>query len=353
MKDKVASEKIAYFSALCFFLSAVEYAIPKPVPFFRIGFANIPLMLSLAVFSKKEVFILCLSKIFFQAVISGTFFSYIFIFSFAGTLASVCAMMLVYNLVAERNLVSWIGVCAAGAFANNVMQLVLSYHFIFGEGTRLIAPWILFVSLISSVLLGFFSNSFCRKSLWWKNKLFLKESFCNQSSAAITENQNYKKKIDVVAAVISFAAVLILIFLKEILVSAFVFIIFTTLVFVKKKKIKILPSIFLILSITFFELLIPNGKIIFEFKSLKITQGALILGLNRSLRLCSFVFISKFLMSINFVMPGMFGKFFKKVMDNYASFSSVSIKFKTGHLVEKIDSVLCKNNDEIIAKSIN
>ncbi len=47
--EKVDWNKIAFFSALCFFLSAVEYAVPKPLPFFKIGFANLPILISLSV----------------------------------------------------------------------------------------------------------------------------------------------------------------------------------------------------------------------------------------------------------------------------------------------------------------
>lgn len=345
MRNKILSEKLAYFSALCFFLSAVEYVIPKPVPFFRIGFANIPLMLSLSVFTKREVFVLCFSKIFFQAVISGTFFSYIFVFSFAGTFASVCAMMLVYNLLSKKNLVSWIGVCAAGAFANNVVQLLLSYFYIFGSSTRLIAPWILLVSLISSILLGIFANIFCSKSLWWKNKFFLEDAFYKRKKSADSfDDLKYKNRFSIISAFVSFAAVIALIFFRNLFVSAAIFVSFVILVFIKNKKVKLLPSAILIVSVTLFELLVPNGKVIFEIGSVKITQGALLLGMNRALRLCCFVFISKYFISSNFVLPGQAGIFFKKVMNHYASLNSTETKFSFRHFVESIDSVLCKIN---------
>lgn len=344
MNYKNSSEKIAYFSALCFFLSAVEYAIPKPVPFFRIGFANVPLMLSLAVFSRKETFVLCISKIFFQAVISGTFFSYIFIFSFAGTFASVCIMMIVYSLFANKNIVSWVGVCAAGAFANNAIQLLLSYHFIFGEGTRLIAPWILLVSLISSVLLGFFSNYFCRKSSWWKNKVFIADGFFCSGNESTKDGSCYENRIDFFSALLSAAAVFALVVFNDVFISAVIFVFFLILVFVKGKKVKVMPSVFLICSITFFELLVPNGKIIFEIQSLRITQGALFLGLNRALRLCSFVFISKYFMLSNFILPGKIGSFFNRVMVHYSLLTSSKLNLKRGRFIESLDSVLCKIN---------
>ena len=72
---------IAFFASLCLFLSAVEYVIPKPLPFMRLGLANMPLVLALYVFGAKEILLLVLLKILGQGFITGTLFSYIFLFS--------------------------------------------------------------------------------------------------------------------------------------------------------------------------------------------------------------------------------------------------------------------------------
>ena len=107
--EKIDWNKIAFFSALCFFLSALEYAVPKPLPFFKIGFANLPILISLSVLKKKETMLLVFLKIFLQAVISGTLFSYVFVFSFAGSVASGLFMMLAYfifRLINNTTLIS-------------------------------------------------------------------------------------------------------------------------------------------------------------------------------------------------------------------------------------------------------
>ena len=78
---------IAFFASLCLFLSAVEYVIPKPLPFMRLGLANMPLVLALYVFGAKEILLLVLLKILGQGFITGTLFSYIFLFSAAGSFA--------------------------------------------------------------------------------------------------------------------------------------------------------------------------------------------------------------------------------------------------------------------------
>ncbi|MDO4507705.1 MAG: Gx transporter family protein, partial [Spirochaetales bacterium] len=58
--------------------------MPKPVPFFRLGLANLPIMLSFLCMTKKESTALIFLKVLLQGIISGTLFSYIFLFSLAG-----------------------------------------------------------------------------------------------------------------------------------------------------------------------------------------------------------------------------------------------------------------------------
>ncbi|MBQ1795987.1 MAG: Gx transporter family protein, partial [Treponema sp.] len=89
---------LTFFASLCLYLSAIEYAIPKPLPFLRLGLANLPILLGLEVFPVATVLLLTLLKILLQAFISGTFFSYVFVFSLAGTLASSFAMIFVYKI---------------------------------------------------------------------------------------------------------------------------------------------------------------------------------------------------------------------------------------------------------------
>ena len=84
-KTKKTNEKtfkyLSFSAALCMFFSMIEYAIPKPLPFLRLGLANIPFILGLFKLKKREYFFLVLLKVIFQSLISGTFFSYIFVYS--------------------------------------------------------------------------------------------------------------------------------------------------------------------------------------------------------------------------------------------------------------------------------
>ncbi len=169
---------IAFLAALCLFLSGIEYAIPKPLPFMRLGLANLPIILSLGILRRRESLLLAALKILGQALISGTLFSYVVLFSTAGTFASLLVMMGLFIIFCEKPaqkektpLLSLLGITVAGSLANNLAQLLLARFFLFGEGTRYIAPLLLTVGMISGLILGAFSLIFSRKSSWYQTLL--------------------------------------------------------------------------------------------------------------------------------------------------------------------------------------
>ena len=161
-----ARQTLALLGALCFFLSAIEYMIPKPMPFIRIGLANLPLLLALDIFSFRKFFLLAFIKVLGQALISGTLFSYIFLFSIAGTFASAFAMFFLHRVLG-RKCISFIGIGTLGAIVSNVTQLALAYIFIFGESVMYIAPPFLAVGIITGIVLGLFCELFTRQSKWY------------------------------------------------------------------------------------------------------------------------------------------------------------------------------------------
>ena len=159
---------ISFLAALCLFLSAIEYAIPKPLPFLRLGLANLPILISLYLLTPKETLFLSILKILGQGFISGTFFSYIFVFSAGGSLASSITMIAIFYLFKKGTYISNIGLSLAGALANNAVQLLLSYFILFGENTKYIAPILLISACITGCALGIFTNLFVTKSIWFQ-----------------------------------------------------------------------------------------------------------------------------------------------------------------------------------------
>ena len=311
--------KLAFFSALCFFLSAVEYAIPKPVPFFRIGLANLPIMISFLCMTRKESTALIFLKVLLQAIISGTLFSYIFLFSLAGSVASGFVMMAIY----EKKLVSWLGISMAGGLANNLAQLGVACIFLFGENTKFVAPALLAISFVASIAMGLFANVFVEKSKWLadlKNKNWTEVKSSGKKSAAAEEKKS-SSKFQFLVLTFSLSMFILLFFSKSIYAVSGIFLLAVIACFIKNKRVNLLPSLALILSVTFFSILVPHGKILAEIWKLKITDGAIFSGLERSIKLCSCVFLSKLIADKNMKLPSRAGLFMSLVFEYFEKLS--------------------------------
>ena len=130
---------VALLGAFCLFLSAIEYLIPKPLPFMRIGIANLPIMLALDLLPAPFFFLLVAIKVLGQGLITGSLFSYIFIFSLLGSFASAAAMFALRRGFGARR-IGYVGTGTAGAVVSNLTQILLARFFVFGESAKFIAP---------------------------------------------------------------------------------------------------------------------------------------------------------------------------------------------------------------------
>lgn len=157
-------DRVALLGACCLFLSSVEYLLPKPIPFLRIGIANLPVLLALDLLSPPLVLLVVALKVAGQALLGGTLFSYVFLFSLVGSAASGITMILLRTLLGRR--MSLVGVGVLGAFVSNAAQLVLARTLIFGEGAWLIAPPFLALGTASAAALGLFAERFASTSKW-------------------------------------------------------------------------------------------------------------------------------------------------------------------------------------------
>lgn len=176
---------LALMAAFCMFLSMIEYLIPKPIPFMRLGLANLPILLALSLFSTRKVMLLIFLKVLGQGLVNGTIFSYIFLFSAAGSFSSGL-MMIVVNKLLHRN-ISMVGICMAGALASNLVQIVIARFVIFGTSAYLIGPPFLTIGLVSSVVMGLFAEKFSRESIWYTQQLKKTAAFDAQPMAGISK----------------------------------------------------------------------------------------------------------------------------------------------------------------------
>ncbi|MCL2374388.1 MAG: Gx transporter family protein, partial [Treponema sp.] len=104
-------------------------------------------------------------KVVGQALITGTMFSHIFLFSLVGTVLAAISMYALRRCLKER--VSFIGVGTLGAMMSTVSQMALAWLFLFGNFVRFIALPFFAAGLITGVALGIFCEVFVRRSQWY------------------------------------------------------------------------------------------------------------------------------------------------------------------------------------------
>ena len=299
------------------FLSMIEYAVPKPLPFMRIGFANMSVMIAIFILTPWQSFILVLLKVLVQSIISGTLFSYIFIFSFCGSFFALFFMLLVKSLFKKN--ISFVGISLAGSLGNNLAQIGLSYAMIFKESTGYIAPVLLISGLISSIVLGIFTEIFTEKSVWFSkmmdNKEFAFTFVCENDACCEDKPEIVRRKTSAKT-------------------------VFTQL----------LRDLILILSIVIFSLLVPSGKVLYRIGNFALTQNALFLGLKRALILVLSVEISRLVIPNRIVLKGRIGNFINLIFIYFKKLSEFEISGKANR--KKILKKQSENPQKYLEKDI-
>lgn len=159
----------ALLGAFCFFLSAIEYMIPKPLPFMRLGIANLPILLAVDILPLPWYLVLALVKVVGMSVISGSLFSYVALFSLAGTLVAALTMWLAHRAGGRH--ITAVGVSILGATVSNGVQIFLAKFVVFGAAAVYIAPPFLLMGLVTGAVLGVFAERFSRTSVWYGRAL--------------------------------------------------------------------------------------------------------------------------------------------------------------------------------------
>jgi heptaprenyl diphosphate synthase len=343
-----ASRDLVLLGAFCLFLSALEHLIPKPLPFMRLGLANLPLLLALDIFSVKHFYLLVLIKVLGQGLVTGTLFSYVALFSFAGTVLSASVMLILRRIVKKNSL---IGVSIAGAFVSNAAQLVLARFIVFGEGVVILAPPFLAAGIISGGLFGFFADKFSAQSRW----VSIRREGASAAAAAGTADTAGLSVATIPSSgiwnrtfsLLRGAALILTIgyFLIEsrLYVRAALFALFWFLAMITGKKTRPLFTLISIVMIVLCNVFPPYGRIVFSFGSFIITEENILRGLQRAVTLEGLVMFSMVAIGSDFPLPGTIGRLLR---ETFAVLESLNSKFyfkgKKENLFQKLDRLLCE-----------
>ncbi|RLC46922.1 MAG: hypothetical protein DRH57_05110 [Candidatus Cloacimonadota bacterium] len=143
---------LAIFTAIASLLFLVENLIPKPLPFLRIGLANILVILVLVLIGYKEALLITVTKTVLGSFFSGLLFSPTIILSLGSSIVSLTIMFIALK---SKISFSLIGISILGAFSHNAMQLFLVYILLIKE-VRIfyLFPVLSIIALISGFITG-------------------------------------------------------------------------------------------------------------------------------------------------------------------------------------------------------
>jgi heptaprenyl diphosphate synthase len=150
--------RIALLSAYALALHGFESLLPTPVPWLRLGLANIITLTALLLYGIRAAIMVTLIRVILSSLFTGTFLGPAFILSLGGGITSTLAMGSVLS-IAPR-LFSTVGLSLIGALFHNVTQLFLAYFLFIQriEAILLISPIIIFLGTITGTVNGFISD---------------------------------------------------------------------------------------------------------------------------------------------------------------------------------------------------
>lgn len=281
-------KRIAYLSALTLLFSYAELFLPRFLPFFRLGLGNVAVLLSFSL-DPSSFILLTVIKAVASCLMSGTLFSPFFLISFVQSVISGLFMYGIVKLFRGR-LISIYGVSMLGSACSAVLQIWLSSLYL-GEGTNaLLGPMLLF-SLFSGIVTAFLSQILHIPEE--VPELIKQEKL--ETSAEIEKKQK-TKTICMISAIL--VASVVIMMLKNIYMLLCALALSFAAQILSKRKIKILPHISIWLFVVISTLMMPQGEVLYSFAGWNITNGALLSGIEKAIKLSALSALSQCLASL-------------------------------------------------------
>lgn len=116
---------LALFTALAVALHTLEFLLPSPAPWFRLGFANILTLTALFLYGGRAAWVVTLARVGIGSLVVGNLLSPGFFLSLGGGVAATALMTASRGLFGRH--IGPVGVSALGAVGHASGQLLLAY----------------------------------------------------------------------------------------------------------------------------------------------------------------------------------------------------------------------------------
>ena len=148
---------LALFIALAVSLHILESLLPSPIPWLRLGLANVMTLSALYLYDGRAAWTVSLARVGIGALLLGRLFSPGFWLALSGTIVATSVMIIVHRICGRY--LSPVGVSAAGAAGHALGQVLAARLLIIQhEAIWQIAPLFLFFTVFSGVLTGWLAT---------------------------------------------------------------------------------------------------------------------------------------------------------------------------------------------------
>lgn len=144
---------LSLITAVGLILFSVETSIPRPLPWMRLGLANIAPLLALVFYGGWEAAGVMAAKVVVGGLLSGCILGPSFLLASAGGCAAVCCMSVAHRVAGSR--FSVVGISVIGSASHNLTQLAVAGAWLIGPGAAaMLAPFFLLSGLVAGLLVG-------------------------------------------------------------------------------------------------------------------------------------------------------------------------------------------------------
>ena len=146
--------KLSLLISIGLVLFIIESFIPFPIPWMKLGIANIVSIIALYIYGIKDALIVAFFRVIIGSLIKGMLFNPIFIVAMGSVVTAVLVMGFVKSYF--YRFFSTVGVSIWGAFSYNIVQMVIFYFLIFKKPEIFnLIPFFLIITPVTGFITGF------------------------------------------------------------------------------------------------------------------------------------------------------------------------------------------------------
>ncbi len=127
---------------------------------------------------------------------------------------------------------------------------------------------------------------------------------------------------------------------SNLLIIAMQTVLFIVLALLHGRKIRVVPTVIMLITIPLMNLLQENGRILLSIGALTVTAGALEIGVEKALTLIGLIYLSQFMVSGNPRFPGTFGRLLSLQFSCFDLITRTWKRPERGRFIASLDDVL-------------